>query len=312
MSPHFFELTGISREQWEAEPHPWYARTHPDDYAVVHRAYEDCLAGQGEFYECDYRLRTPSGWMWLHDRGHVAERDDAGRPRTIAGTSQDASWRKRMEQALLESARSERRQLNDELHDGLGQELSGVQFMLAGIATQLRRDGSPQAAEVELTLALIGQALATTRSISRGLEPSNPKSGGLRAALQQLAADLSAAHGTDICFEAPDPTLPTVPDPAADHLFRMAREALIDACQRGGMGVVLGVHEAGGALEVSIVDAGPAQVAGVERSPDLGLRILAYRARMIGAQLHHAAGPPGRRCLRIRYPLAAWQDAGRA
>ena len=143
-------------------------------------------------------MRTPAGWVWLHDRGCVAERDAEGRPTVVAGTSQDAGWRKRMEEALRESALGERRRLIDELHDGLGQELSGIQFMLAGVATRLRRDGSSQAEDVELTLALVRQALASTRALSRGIEPANPRSGGLRAALQQLAADQGLEHGLEV------------------------------------------------------------------------------------------------------------------
>lgn len=311
MSSHFFALTGIDRAQWESERHPWYSRIHPDDYPVVKRAYDDCLAGPREFYECEYRLRTPSGWLWLHDRGCIAERDEEGRPRVVAGTSQDAGWRKRMEEALRESALHERRRLIDELHDGLGQELSGIQFMLAGVATQLRRDRAPQAGDVELALALVRQALDTTRALSRGLEPANPHSGGLRAALQQVAAAHSLEHGLPVRFDAPPQGLPTVPDTVAEHLFRMAREALEHASRHGGgQALALELRAVDATLELAIADEGPGLAADRADPPDKFHRILAYRARAIGAELHYEADARGATLLRVSYPLAVWRDPG--
>lgn len=313
MSPHFFALTGIEREDWDAERHPWYSRTHPDDYPVMRRAYEDCLAGHVEFYECEYRLRTPRGWLWLHDRGCIAERDAAGRPLTITGTSQDAGWRKRAEEALRESALGERRRLNDSLHDGLGQELSGIQFMLAGIGAQLRREASPLVADLELTLALVRQALTTTRSLTQGLEPANPKSGGLRGALQQLVDDLSRDHGVPMRFTVLGAPWPSIPDPVADTLFRMAREALAHVVGQGGREPVgLQARQVDDALEILIVDPGTGLASGDPESPGPFQRICAYRARAIGAQLAYEVDAGGGTRLRIRYPLLSWRAPGPA
>jgi PAS domain S-box-containing protein len=309
MSRHFFELTGIDQVEWESERHPWYGRTHPDDYPIVHRAYEDYLAGHGEFYECEYRLRTPSGWLWLHDRGRVAERDASGRPRVIAGTSREAGWRRRMEESLRDAAQEERRRISYELHDGLGQELSGVQFMLTGLARELHRERSPHAAEVDVTLALIGQALATTRSISRGLEPANPKSGGLRAALSQMASDLSQAHGIPVRFDAPALPLEDTPDAVTDNLFRMCREALAYARRQGaanGLGLAAIVTD--GELDITITGDSPTPHAPPPDEADAGLRVMAYRAKLIGAQVAVSEAPERGTEVRIRYPLAARHD----
>ena len=99
------------------------------------------------------------------------------------------------------------------MHDGLGQELSGIQ-------------------------RLVGQTLDTTRSISRGLELANPHSGGLRAALQQLASDLASSYGLRIGFDAPVNALLQVPEPAAEALFHMSQQARTDACVRGGASTI--------------------------------------------------------------------------
>jgi signal transduction histidine kinase len=73
----------------------------------------------------------------MHDRGRIIERDAAGRPLRIGGTSQDASARKALERELADAASREQRRLSYDLHDGLGQELTGVQFLLSGVARRL-------------------------------------------------------------------------------------------------------------------------------------------------------------------------------
>jgi len=78
MSPQFFEMTAIPADEWCSAPHPWNERMHPADRPRTRRIYEDYIAGTIDFYECEYRLRTPRGWSWLHDRGRIVERDSTG------------------------------------------------------------------------------------------------------------------------------------------------------------------------------------------------------------------------------------------
>jgi signal transduction histidine kinase len=67
------------------------------------------------------------------------------------------------------------------------------------------------------------------RSLSRGLEPANPKRGGLRAALRQLATDVSQTHGIPVDFDVSALPLEGVPETATDNLFRMCQGALTQA-----------------------------------------------------------------------------------
>jgi signal transduction histidine kinase len=93
----------------------------------------------------------------------------------------------------------------------------------------------------------------------------------------------------------------------------MVREALDHACRHGGRSLVVGASAADGMLEISVADEGPGlsgpAVPGAD-APALGLRILAYRARTIGAQLAFEAGPGAGSRVRIRHPLEARQVPG--
>ncbi len=134
VSPQFFEITGIDPGEWAASADPWTSRIHPEDVSQTLARYRAHLDGHDECYEAEYRIRTPAGWMWLHDRGRVAERDAGGRPLMMAGTAIDVSERKSLERELTEIAGRERDRIGRDLHDGLGQDLTGVALLLHALA----------------------------------------------------------------------------------------------------------------------------------------------------------------------------------
>ena len=233
MSPQFFELTGIDREAWNRDQHPWNSRMHPDDRPAARRAYEDYNSGKLDFYESEYRLNTPAGWRWMHDRGRIVEREPDGAPRLLAGTTQDATARKSLERALTEATQAEQRRLSYELHDGLGQELSGIQFMLSSLVTRLRREDPLEADRLDEVVGLVRQSIATTRSIAHGLAPASLGRGGLRVALHELARDVSKAYRIRVACVGAEWDTGAISDTAALNLFRMSQEALTNARRHG-------------------------------------------------------------------------------
>lgn len=304
MSSQFFELTGIDRRAWESERHAWNSRMHPDDRVTARRVYEDYVSGRIDFYECEYRLRTPRGWVWMHDRGHVIERDTAGRPRVIAGTTQDAGARKSLERAIVEATRTEQRRLSHELHDGLGQELSGIHFMLSSLVKRLHSEGSAVADELEQAAALVRQSVATTRSIAHGLAPASLTRGGLRVALQELAQNVSKTYGISIECVSNEWNAMAISETAAQNLYRMSQEALTNARRHGAAtAITIATHLVGGVLEVSITDNGSGMPPSPPQATGMGLRIMAHRAQTIGAVLSIDGGPGGGTRVVVRYPL---------
>ncbi len=79
-------------------------RIHPDDQRHSSTQLRRHFSGESPAYECELRLRHRNGhWVWVHGRGKLFSRTEAGAPRWMAGTHQDISQRKHAEAALRAS-----------------------------------------------------------------------------------------------------------------------------------------------------------------------------------------------------------------
>ncbi len=81
---------------------------HPEDLPAVERCLEDILEGKTSLFDMDFRASFSGDWIWVQARGHVVKWDDEGNPTKMAGTMQDISWRKRMENDILEASEKRR------------------------------------------------------------------------------------------------------------------------------------------------------------------------------------------------------------
>ncbi len=103
-------------EQWaimvgytlkELEPlsiQTWMSLCHPEDLERSEKSLQDHFQGKTQFYQCEARMRHKDGhWIWILDQGKVVEWDEQGAPIRMAGTHQDITERKNVEQALKES-----------------------------------------------------------------------------------------------------------------------------------------------------------------------------------------------------------------
>jgi two-component system, LuxR family, sensor kinase FixL len=92
---------------------------HPDDQPDVDRAFRAHLAGHTASFEADYRIRRKDGgWTWVQDRGHVVERDPAGRPVRAIGIRSDITMRKTTE-AQLRASEAHLKALLDTMTDAM-------------------------------------------------------------------------------------------------------------------------------------------------------------------------------------------------
>ena len=90
-----------------------------------------------------------------------------------------------METALLEVGGREQRRIGQDLHDGLGQHLTGIAFMSKVLEQQLAEAGAPQAPHAGKIVRLVNDAINKTRELARGLLPVFSDADGLMSALQQ-------------------------------------------------------------------------------------------------------------------------------
>lgn len=268
---------------------------HPDDLARVEWASEQCEnADDGAVIETEYRIRHANGeWRWLNGRNTVFVRDGEGNPRQILGSAQDITERKRLEQEVLEVAAAQQRQIGQELHDGTGQELTGLCMLADNLADNLKEKGLGEEQLARRISQRLREALGQVRLLSRGLVPVEVDAEGLMAALTDLTARISELHAIRCTFDYAEPVL-FDDNNTATQLYRIAQEAITNALKHGEPACVrVSLEARGHYITLKITDDGVGMPDGEEAREGVGLRIMRYRAGQIGAQLSVHAGPNG-------------------
>jgi two-component system, NarL family, sensor histidine kinase UhpB len=199
--------------------------------------------------------------------------------------------RERLERALRDATYEERRRLAKELHDGLGQELTGLALLAEGLLMQAANRGASAPAELERLAHVARHATRTCREIAHGMSPLGGAR-GLPEALRDLAARLCGPPGPEvsICLSLGDPV--SVPREASEHLYRIAQEALANAIKHSGAGSVqvwLDINSAG--VRLKVIDDGCGPQAASSVSEGMGLSTMRDRAEAIGGRLTITSRP---------------------
>ena len=127
----------------------------------------------------------------------------------------------------------ERRRLGADLHDNLGQHLTGLACLAAALREELRRAGSALAAQADQLARAAATAHEVTRRLAHGLCPPQLGPTGLRAALEDLGDSVRRLHPVTCIFEPKGPPGREAPDTAA-QVFCIAQEAIANAIRHFG------------------------------------------------------------------------------
>jgi signal transduction histidine kinase len=279
----------------------WLALTHPDDRALLGAALQDFRTGRVPELQVEYRLRSRAGqWLWLVDRARVIDLDSRGQPWRAMGVRQVvdelarlrlqardvADTQRQFEKELLDVASREQERMGSELHDGLGQELTGAALMLQACLRDLRAGDSPQAAAVGEVLAQLNCTIENTRTLARGLWPLATGPGGLVSALANLAARLDRHSGLQIRFVNRLAQYPPLPPSSAHHLLRIAQEAVTNTLKHSGAtDVVLELGQTEEGIYLCVRDNGRGFPDAIAPDNGMGMRLMQYRARLLGGDL---------------------------
>jgi len=254
----------------------------------------------------DVRLQSVQGAGGVIGLLVIANPRDHRPPGLIAG---DGDWMAWLEQEQREMSRRERRRIGRDLHDGLGQELTGVALLLRSLARQLETDAPQLQAPANEIIALVNRAIDGARSLARGLLPVTEEPGGLLAALRGLADRGRALYGLDVqCRSEITPPL-WLDESTANHLYRIAQEALTNAVRHAQASrVEILLRVAAGRYLLEIADDGIGLAKAASDSSGLGLGILRERAVQLGAHLEFVENSP--RGTRVRVIGAAERRDG--
>jgi PAS domain S-box-containing protein len=221
----------------------------------------------------------------------------------MIATGIDITERKQLENTILDISAREQRRIGQDLHDGLGQHLTGIAFMAKVHETRLAEKHSPEAEDAAKIVKLVNEAIHKTRELARGLHPVVSDAHGLMSALELWAAEVEDLFGISCRFQCATPVL-IHDDSIATHLYHIAQEAVNNAIKHGEAGrIVIRMTAGKGRGRLVIEDDGKGIGEAAAGSRGVGLHIMKYRSGMIGGALEVKRGAVRGTIVTCTFPL---------
>ena len=218
----------------------------------------------------------------------------------------DISDKRKLQQDILDVSETERERVGRDLHDDLGQVLTGIALLARSLEDRLRESVPDDARTVGQIHDLLRSAIEKTRRLARGLYPVAIIREGLDVALRDLAEGVEELSNVKCTVEGRVP-LDWSRDPErATHLFRIVQEAIQNALKHARpRRVSIRVERGGGGWSLTITDDGT----GVPQPPSgrigLGLRLMSYRAAVVGGRFAIDQSPTGGTIVSCRFMFAS-------
>ncbi len=241
---------------------------------------------RGDVIEQFETVRVPRDGRPIHVSLMVSPiRDANGAITGASAIARDITERKQLEAEVLQISEREQQRIARDLHDGLGQLLSGTVHLANVLQLELAEQALPEAAEASRITELLNQAVTETRSLARGLYPVRPEANGLLVALEELAARTKELFKIRCTLECRS-TVQIGDNTVASHLYRIAQEAVNNAVKHGqARHIQLRLTAIPQRWVLTIRDDGVGFPSQPTSRGGMGIRIMQYRAGMIGGSL---------------------------
>jgi len=294
--------------QIEVPLEKWMASIHPEDRPSVRDALQRAKE-RGVAFDLTYRVLRPGEGAepevcWLQSRGNV---QDAEAPDRLHGASVDVTERRRLEREIIQTGEEIRHRIGQDLHDRLSSELASAAVRLQNLQTRLEADPSDDG-QVEDAAATAGhlaerlrESAGHARSMAYSLIPEPLQEESLPAALRALCKDEEGLAEWTISFQGDAGPVPIDRNVAA-HLYRIAREAVVNARKHAGADhVEMKLEAEAGPVVLTVRDNGAGPPA-EGFSDGLGVRLMRYRADLIGASFWIGPAEDGGTVVRCEVP----------
>ncbi len=290
-NPACERATGYSFEEVRGK-HIWDTLIISGELTEVKRVFERLCSGElHNRFENYWQTRDGDKRLIAWSNAVLSGAD--GKVEYIIGTGLDITERKRLEQEILQISEMEQQRIGQDLHDGLCQHLAGIEFMSQVLEQRLSAKAKSEAVHAAEIAKLVRQAISDTRNLARGLSPVVEDAEGLMLALQELAANTEKLFKTKCTFRCPETVLVT-DNSTATHLFRIAQEAVSNALRHGKATTIeIVLTHTPERTNLMVKDNGCGLPRTMPKKRGMGLRIMRYRAGMIGGSLALQKGNEG-------------------
>ena len=224
--------------------------------------------------------------------------------------------RRRLEDEVLTAMAREQSRIGRDLHDSLGQKLTGAMYLFAAYRKKAEGGRGVSGEEGGNIAAALKESVGQVRRMAKGLAPVELTAKGLPDALRSLAAEAERVSG--MAAEAETELAPEgIGEGLAGQLYLIAQEAVLNAEKHsGGKRIRIALRSEGdgwGVLEVEDdgegMAEGAAERAAADREGGNGLRIMRHRADVFGGTLEAGRAEGGGTRVRCRFPANPCPDA---
>jgi signal transduction histidine kinase len=200
-----------------------------------------------------------------------------------AALQREVAERRRLDREIAQVADRERHRLGQELHDSLGQHLTGTALAAQVLKEKLALRSASETAEAEKLVRYAEEGIDLTRNLARGFFSPELDADGLTVALQGIAENITERFGIDCVFEGEESL--RVPDSViATQLYRIAQEAVTNSIKHAGaQQIVIRLAMNRSELSLAISDDGIGFPERLSRSEGLGLQLMRHGASLAGA-----------------------------
>ncbi|OYW75224.1 MAG: hypothetical protein B7Z37_14210 [Verrucomicrobia bacterium 12-59-8] len=277
------QMLGYKRKDLVGKPPPWDSNfMDPAEKVRSQKRFKEMLAGKN----IDSREVTLIG----KDRkrhivalSSIITKTPEGVVDRIIVTGTDLTERNRLQKEILKISEQEQARIGHNLHDGVGQTMTGVATLIEALAAELTGDQRESAARIH---HLVQEAIQEVRHMSHSMSPASVKNRGLGGALHLLAETIRTNHRTTCTCEV-NPDIKIEDSEKETHIYRIAQEAANNALRHGHPSCIhlslqlQGEHEA----VLKIEDNGSGLGKRTQEHTGIGLRVMDYRANLIDGSL---------------------------
>jgi PAS domain S-box-containing protein len=256
----------------------------PVALAMVLSAIADAARGADVRIEVPIR-RFDGEERWVRIVGRAARIAESSDKRVL-GIIEDITESRRLERVVIDANHQEQQRLSNELHDGLGQDLTGLAYLASALAKEAARTRSRLAGQISALSGLARHAVEACSNIARGISPLIESRGSLVSALRQTVERANAGGRARVEFRVSEDAPLSLPQEPLSQLYRIAQEALNNALKHSqAEHIVLTLEIDPALIRIEVADDGSGFPPTAARFGGLGLDTMRYRAAAIGARL---------------------------
>ncbi|MHA2288802.1 MAG: ATP-binding protein [Promethearchaeota archaeon] len=221
----------------------------------------------------------------------IAERSDI---KGIVLNLMDNTEKFLIEKSVVDISQNERRNIGIELHDGLSQKLLSIAIRTSMLSNRLSNNSLGESSEAKEIEKLLNSAVEDTRNLARGLFPIDLEVGGIDAFTRELQQRIEEKYNVSFNIDI-DESIKIEDILVYTQLYYITQEAVYNAAHHsGGKNIDISLkYDEDGHVVLSIMDDGIGMPDNLDEDKGIGLNIMKYRARMIGASLNVSSGDNG-------------------